>query len=59
MKLLLAVFAGVVVVNVAMGCDAMKAREPKQAGDPVVQTPKYGDTKLEHLGSAEDGGSTK
>jgi hypothetical protein len=58
MKLLLAVFAGVVVVNVAMGC-AVKAREPKQASDPVVGTPKYGDTKLETLGSAQDGGSTK
>jgi hypothetical protein len=55
MKLLLAMFAGVVVVNAAVGCDAVKAREPKQAGDPVVQAPKYGDTKVDTLPSGDAG----
>jgi hypothetical protein len=55
MKLLLAVSAGIVIGMVALGCDAMKAREPKQASDPVAQPTKYGDTKLDTMGGGDGG----
>jgi hypothetical protein len=55
MKLLLAVLGGVVIGN--LGCDAVKAKEPKQASDPVVQAPKYGDTKLAPMEPGDDGGA--
>jgi hypothetical protein len=57
MKLLLLVSLGVSLAA-AVGCDAMKAREPKQASDPVVQTPRYGDTKVNPL-PGDDAGSPK
>jgi hypothetical protein len=59
MKLLLLVSVGVSLAAAAVGCDDMKAREPKQATDPVVQTPKDGDTKLNSLDPGDDAGSPK
>jgi hypothetical protein len=55
MKLLLAVFACIAMW--VIGCDAVKAKEPKQASDPVAQPTKYGDTKLETLPGGDDGGT--
>jgi len=40
----------------ALGCDAMKAKEPKQAQDPTIQAPKYGDTKVDTLAAPDDAG---
>jgi hypothetical protein len=59
MKLLFAVSAGVVIGTVVMGCDAVKAREPKQASDPVAQPQKYGDTKLTPMDPGGDDGGAK
>jgi hypothetical protein len=57
MKLIQVVCAGVVLGTVVLGCDAVKAKEPKQASDPVVAAPKYGDQKLAPIDPGEDGGA--
>ncbi len=56
MKLLLALSAGLMLSLFALGCDAVKPREPKQVTDPVMQGPKYGDTKLNTIEPREDAG---
>jgi hypothetical protein len=46
------------LVSFAIGCDAVRQREPKQAQDPVVQAPKYGNMKVDGLQQGEaDGGA--
>ena len=57
MKVIQTVCAGVVLGTVLLGCDAVKAKEPKQASDPVVATPKYGDQKLSPMDPGEDAGA--
>jgi hypothetical protein len=57
MRLILSVSAGILMVTAALGCEAVKSREPKQASDPVVQSPKYGDTKLNALDPGDDAGT--
>ncbi len=59
MRLFLAISAGIVMGTAALGCDAVKAREPKQASDPAAQTPKYGDTKLAPVDPGGDDAGTK
>jgi hypothetical protein len=39
-----------------LGCDAVKPREPKQAQDPTLRSPKYGNIQVD---IEPDGGSAE
>jgi hypothetical protein len=54
MKLIVRASGGILLVMFALGCDAVQPREPKQAQDPTIPSPKYGSVQVD---IEPDGGS--
>ena len=58
MRVIVRASSFLVLAMFALGCDAVKPREPKQAQDPTIRSPKYGNIQVDiepDGGSAEPG----